>query len=68
MNTRCRHSRAFPWMSAQWGIMWCPDCGAIRQIASSKPGGFYFSTNHWIYPRGHEDVCKQLDRTKMKEE
>ncbi len=65
MSKTCRHSKAFPSLVLNLaGVMWCPDCGAIRSITAIGSNGITFSTNHWLYPRGKEDVLKQMNKVK----
>lgn len=61
--TNCRHSLAYPTIIADVaGFMWCPDCGAHRLINRVNDGaGYEYAHRGWIYPTGHEDVCKQID-------
>ena len=62
-KTDCRHARAYPTIIGRLaGFMWCPDCGAYRMLNYS-PGTNNCAYAHrgWIYPTGHEDVCKQID-------
>lgn len=59
----CRHKDAWPTIyNSSLGYFWCPDCGAIRQARTLAPACVTFADDHWIYPRGKEDVLKQLDR------
>ena len=44
------------------GVMWCPDCGAVREIEGEEDGSLAFSTRHWTYPRGKTDVERQMKR------
>lgn len=71
----CRHKRAWPTIYNQsQGFLWCSDCGAIRLLrtvdkgyssgTNTDTGGYVFAQNRWLYPRGHEDVLKQLGRMK----
>lgn len=46
------------------GVMWCPDCGAVREIEGEEDGSLAFSTRHWTYPRGKTDVERQMQRNK----
>lgn len=73
----CRHNRAWPTIfNGQQGYLWCSDCGAIRLLrttakygdlrsgTSNHTGGFVYAQDRWLYPRGHEDVLKQMERIK----
>lgn len=73
----CKHRRAWPTIfNSQHGFLWCSDCGAIRLLKTARKygdfisgttadtGGFVYAQNRWLYPRGHEDVLKQLERVK----
>lgn len=64
----CRHDQAWPTIYAGIaGYLWCPDCGATRQIhmiGVGGHGGFTYSEDRWIYPRGKQDALKQLERVK----
>jgi len=60
---RCRHYKAFPTIHrSSGGFLWCPDCGAFRLIQIVEGNTYDFASNRWIYPRGIEDVCKQLEK------
>lgn len=60
---RCRHRHAFPWMFiGQCGVMWCPECGAIRECEAGKDNSIFFSKKKWIYPRGLRNVQEQMER------
>ena len=62
---RCRHHRAWPTIFRNvCGIMWCPDCGARRDVRCSPEGTSFREVGPWIYPRGAEDVLRQLERAK----
>lgn len=59
----CRHKRAWPTIIAQTaGFLWCSDCGAFRLIEIVEGNQYRHSTKRWIYPRGHKDVLRQLER------
>jgi hypothetical protein len=61
----CKHRRAWPTIYYSGaGYLWCPDCGATRQIRSIAGGGFGYADDRWLYPRGQADVLKQLERIK----
>lgn len=62
----CRHRQAWPTIyNGALGYLWCPDCGATRQIHSIGESGFAYSEDRWIYPRGKQEALKQLDRVKQ---
>jgi len=51
----CRHSHCW----AIGGVLlWCPDCGAIRQNHPKSKG--------WIYPQGQEKALKRSDKIWVK--
>lgn len=59
----CKHRRAWPTIfDEKQGFLWCSDCGAIRLIR--KDGVYVYAQDRWLYPRGHEEVLKQLERIK----
>jgi hypothetical protein len=70
----CRHNRAWPTIfNSTQGFLWCSDCGAIRLLkiartdgpisgTTANSGGFVYAQKRWLYPRGHEDVLRQLER------
>jgi hypothetical protein len=77
MSKPCRHKRAWPTIFSQTqGFLWCSDCGAVRLLriknkrgdagsgTTTNGGGYVYAQNRWLYPRGHEDVLKQLERVK----
>lgn len=62
-KTNCRHAKAYPTVMARVaGFLWCPDCGAHRLIRLSVNDESYSPAGNWIYPTGHEDVVRQLER------
>ena len=61
---RCRHPRAWPTVyCGMAGFLWCSDCGARRDI-KTEGGPSFRASGPWIYPRGHADVVRQLDRAR----
>jgi len=65
-KTNCNHSGAIPWTNSQSGFVWCADCGALRLLKMTEPGSFHYAQNHWLYPTGREDACKQLETMRSK--
>ena len=67
-DPRCRHHRAWPTIwGGVCGLMWCPDCGARREIQCEPyPASSFRHVGPWIYPRGSEDVLRQLERAEGK--
>jgi hypothetical protein len=64
-SKRCRHPHAWPTLYGQRaGFLWCSDCGARRNVEDYGTG--YRAVGGWLYPRGHEDVLRQMDRHKRK--
>jgi len=65
-GVRCRHGRAWPTIwGGVCGLMWCPDCGARREIVCAN-GTSFSPKGPWIYPRGSEDVLRQMERARVK--
>jgi hypothetical protein len=63
VSARCRHGNAWPTVCGDiGGFMWCPDCGAVRTVRRKVGGAFEYATPRWLYPRGREDVMRQLER------
>lgn len=58
--SKCRHCRAIE----VWGIMYCPDCGAIKDIGKEY---FSYRFTKWVIPNGKEEVLKQLAEIKKYE-
>jgi hypothetical protein len=52
----CKHRRS--WLirrgSTWYGMLWCPDCGAIRNNTSQS--------KCWVYPKGQEVALKLLKK------
>ncbi len=61
---RCRHNRAWPTIYGRCiGFLWCPDCGARREIKMSDDGcAFYPSEKYWVKP-GTAD--KDMERNRQ---
>jgi hypothetical protein len=62
-NPHCRHHHAWPTIYFnQLGLMWCPDCGARRDIVCGEGNGFIYAPGSlWIYPRGQAAVIRRLN-------
>ena len=60
----CRHENAFPTIYyGKEGYMWCPDCGATRQISVVDGSNeFKYSEKKWLYPKGYVSVLKQMEK------
>lgn len=66
---RCRHNRAWPTIYAGTaGFMWCPDCGAVRQIkCNTGSNSFAFSEPRWIRPGPTWEKDMEANRTTEEE-
>ena len=53
----CRHNHCWViprGLMFEEGLLWCPDCGAIRPNTKDSPC--------WIYPKGQEKALKLLEK------
>lgn len=59
-SDRCRHHAA--WLIAMpfTPYLWCPDCGALREMVQSEKNGVWPRWSGWVYPRGREAALKRL--------
>ena len=55
-RTPCHHRRCWPcvtkWNEGTVENLWCPDCGAQRQLLPNRWRG-------WVYPDGQEAALKR---------
>jgi hypothetical protein len=62
-KARCRHYNFWPavtkWNEGTVEQLWCPDCGAQRQLLPSRWSG-------WVYPDGQEKALRRYEIVRAK--
>jgi len=66
----CRHRKAWPTIYYQAaGFLWCPDCGARREIRVGTGNSFYASEPYWVRPgEGWARDMRKNEKRKAKED